>query len=90
MEWNSNKTFEKGVIDVYERMLETASSNNVRGVLQNNLLFYRQGQQITENTHEILSMLEECLEPEYKMTKKQRNLIHLNKLSVLLRKGRYP
>ena len=51
MEWNSNKTIEKGVIDIYERMLETASSSNVRGVIQNNLLFYRQGQQITENTH---------------------------------------
>ena len=30
------------------------------------------------------------METEFKMTKKQRNIIQLNKLSVLLKKGRYP
>jgi hypothetical protein len=35
-------------------------------------------------------MFDEILESEYKMTKRQRGLIQLNKLSVLLRKGRLP
>ena len=91
IEWRVSRTAEKGVIDSYERMLEKVTEKNVLGVLENNLLFYRQGQgQITENTHEILRMFDQILEGEYRMTKKQRGLIHLNKLSVLLRKGRFP
>jgi predicted Zn-dependent protease len=59
IEWNTNRSAEKGVIDAYERMLEKVTDKNVTGVLENNLLFYRQGQgQITENTHEILKMFD--------------------------------
>jgi signal recognition particle subunit SRP72 len=89
VEWRCNRNIEKGVVDTYEKLQEKVTDRNVRGVINNNLLFYRQGS-LTENTHEILRMMDETLETEYKMTKKQRGLIHLNKLSVLLRKGRLP
>lgn len=35
-------------------------------------------------------MLDENLEPDVKMTKNQILIIHLNKLSILLKKGRIP
>ncbi len=90
IELNLSKNVDKNVIDVYERNLEVIKNKNTRAVSQNNLLYFRQGHQITENTHDILKMFDDFLEPEYKMTKKQRSTIHLNKLSVLLRKGRFP
>lgn len=89
IQWKFNRNIEKGIIDTYERLLETVTDKNVRGVINNNLVFYRQGQ-AAQNTHELLKMMDQTLENEYRMTKKQRNLIHLNKLSVLLRKGRFP
>lgn len=52
------------------------------------MLFFRQGQQI-EHTHEVLRMFDECLESDCKMTKKQRNIVYLNKLAVLLKKGKF-
>jgi hypothetical protein len=45
------------VIDTYERYQEKITDKNVLGVIENNLLFYRQGQ-VTENTHEILRMFD--------------------------------
>lgn len=69
-------------------MLGRVENRNVRAVLQNNSLFFRQGQNI-EHTHEVLRMFEECLESESRLTRKQRTLVSLNKLAVLLRKGKY-
>ena len=34
-------------------------------------------------------MFDECLEDDFKMTEKQRNIVYLNKLAVFLRKGKY-
>jgi uncharacterized FlgJ-related protein len=50
IEWKSNKTFDRSVVDTYERYQEKITDKNVLGVIENNLLFYRQGQ-VTENTH---------------------------------------
>lgn len=57
IEWKVNRTFDRGVIDTYERFQEKITDKNVLGVIENNLLFYRQGQ-VTENTHEILKMFD--------------------------------
>jgi hypothetical protein len=92
VEWSINKMADRhadrSLTEAYEKMLGKVENKNVRAVLHNNSLFFRQGQNI-EHTHEVLRMFDECLESEYKLTKKQRTLISLNKLAVLLRKGKY-
>lgn len=44
LEWKFNKVFDRSVIDTYERYQEKITDKNVLGVIENNLLFYRQGQ----------------------------------------------
>jgi hypothetical protein len=89
IEWSTNGTVDRGTSDSYETLLGQIKNKNVRGVLQNNLICYKPGQQV-EHTHEVLRMFEESLETEYKMTLKQRTVLQLNRLSLLLRKGRLP
>lgn len=89
IEWSTNGTVDRGTSDSYETLLGQIKNKNVRGVLQNNLICYKPGQQV-EHTHEVLRMFEESLETDYKMTLKQRTVLQLNRLSLLLRKGRLP
>lgn len=50
VEWSINKNVEKGINDTYDSMLGRVTNKNVRGVIHNNQIFFRQGQTI-EHTH---------------------------------------
>jgi signal recognition particle subunit SRP72 len=88
VQWQQGSQPERRLVEDYEKLLGRVANRNVRGVIQNNLLFLRQGHTI-EHTHEVLRTFDESLESDSKMTKGQRDLLFLNKLSVLLRKGKF-
>ncbi len=44
VEWSVNQNVEKGINETYEQMLGKITNKNVRGVIQNNQIFFRQGQ----------------------------------------------
>lgn len=88
-EWQKGRVPEKSALTAYEGLLEKVHNANLKGVVENNLGFLR-GALGAEQPHEQLKIIEETLSSEYKMTATQRSAILLNKLTLLLRKGRNP
>ena len=70
----------------YEKLFEETKDKNIRGVLSNNLLFLKGHE---EGLSDTAKQIDEMFDPSYKMSKIQKILLKINKMSLLLRKNRF-